>query len=263
MLSKPILELQDLHVWYHSHRNRLFCKSTVIHAVNGASFSIMKGEIFALVGESGSGKSSVAMSILGFVKPTRGVIRLFDNLAWSSEGKYDPAVRTKIQPVFQDAHNSLNPRLRIGAAIRDGLKRVPDSGQNWLDEVVDLLKAVGLSAEYCNYWPHQLSGGQKQRVCLARALARQPKLMILDEPVSSQDLATRMHLLRLILKLKEQFSLTYLLISHDLQVVKAIADRIAVMKDGKIVELGEKNALFSNPEHPYTRLLLERSRLSE
>jgi len=253
-----ILRLNDLHVKYIDRNKYNFHKSTEINAVNGISFSVKQNETFAIVGESGSGKTSIAMSILRFVKPAAGNIYFKDKDIWQIGKTELQKLRRKIQPVFQDSNSSLNPRITIGKIIEEGIgnNHTPQSRKK---KVLDLLKIVGLSEEYFERFPHQLSGGQKQRVCIARAIAPEPELLILDEPVSSQDLSIQAHIINLLLDLKKKYNLTYLLISHDLHIVRAIADRIAVMKKGKFVELSEHDKIFTNPEHPYTKLLLRSS----
>ena len=255
--DSSILRIEDLYIYYHVRRYKFFPQNEVIIAVKGISFSIKRGETFAIVGESGSGKTSLVMSILGFVKPKYGKI-LFENQdIWSKDKKALGGIRKKIQPIFQDSNNALNPRMTIGEAIRDGFKSVEKDKDKTLGEKVShLLGLVGLGAEFYDRFPHELSGGQKQRVCLARAMAPNPELIILDEPLSSQDLSIQANLINLLLDLKHEKGLTYLLISHDLWVVRSLADRIAVLKQGKIVEVGETEKLFRNPEHSYTQTLL-------
>ncbi|MCK4295512.1 MAG: ABC transporter ATP-binding protein [Candidatus Marinimicrobia bacterium] len=254
----PVLKVSNLHVKYINRNRYNFHKSTEINAVNGISFSVKQNETFAIVGESGSGKTSIAMSILRFVKPAAGNIFFKDKDIWQI-GKTDlQKLRRKIQPVFQDSNSSLNPRMSVGKIIGEGIRnnRNPQSQKK---KTIELLKSVGLNEEHFERFSHQLSGGQKQRVCIARALAPKPELLILDEPVSSQDLSIQAHIINLLLDLKKKYKLTYLLISHDLQVVRFLADRIAVMKQGKFVELSEHNKIFTNPKHQYTKLLFRSS----
>ncbi len=253
-----ILKVNDLHVKYIARNRYYFHKSTEINAVNGISFSVKQNETFAIVGESGSGKTSIAMSILRFVKPSTGNIFFKDKDIWQI-GKTDlQKLRCKIQPVFQDSNSSLNPRITVGKIIEEGIGN-NCTHQSRKKKSLNLLKNVGLSEEHFERFPYQLSGGQKQRVCIARALAPEPELLILDEPISSQDLSIQAHIINLLSDLKKNYKLTYLLISHDLQVVRVLADRIAVMKKGKFVELSEHNKIFTNPEHPYTKLLFRSS----
>ena len=257
LLDSSILRIEDLHIHYHVGRYKLFSPNNVIIAVKGVSFGINRGETFAIVGESGSGKTSLIMSILGFVEPKYGKI-LFENQdIWSKDKTVLGNIRKKIQPIFQDSNNALNPRMTIGEAIRDGFKSFrKDKDKTFGEKVSHLLGLVGLGAEFYDRFPHELSGGQKQRVCIARAMAPNPELIILDEPLSSQDLSIQANLINLLMDLKQKKGLTYLLISHDLWVVRSLADRIAVLKQGKIVEVGETERLFHHPEHSYTKILL-------
>lgn len=255
---KLILEVEDLHVHYQSKSNYLFTKPEIIAAVKGVSFNINRGETFAIVGKSGCGKTSVLMSIMGFVKPTAGHIRYEGIDVW--EGKESQGLKRKIQPVFQDSHHSLNPRMTVSQALEDGIWHRHYKDRNTkLSKKLALLNAVGLGKEHLDRYPHQLSGGQKQRVCIARALAPEPDLLILDEPLSSQDLSIQAYLINLLSDLKQQKGLTYLFISHNLRLVRSIAQRVAVMKDGILVEVSEREAIFNNPQHSYTETLLKSS----
>lgn len=255
--DSTILRIENLHIHYHVGKYKLFSPKEVITAVRGVSFDINRGETFAIVGESGSGKTSLIMSILGFVRPKYGKIFFENQDIWSKDKKVLGDIRKNIQPIFQDSNNALNPRMTIGEAIRDGFKSFEKDKDKILGEKVShLLGLVGLGAEFYDRFPHELSGGQKQRVCLARAMAPNPEFIILDEPLSSQDLSIQANLLNLLMDLKHEKGLTYLLISHDLWVVRSLADRIAVLKQGKIVEVGETERLFRHPEHSYTQTLL-------
>ena len=254
-----ILEIEDLHVSYAA-RNKLFnSRNSATEAVKGVSFNVKRGETFAIVGESGSGKTSIAMSILGFVKPDKGTT-LFNGIDLGAlKGESLRNTRRLIQPVFQDANSALNPRMTAESCVMDGLSS-SDRKDN-KETILALLKAVGLEADHLNKYPHQLSGGQKQRLCIARALAPEPELLILDEPVSAQDLSIQAQIINLLLDLKEKKRITYLLISHDLRVVRSLADRMAIMKEGELLEEGECGDIFRSPNHPYTRELLVSSGL--
>lgn len=243
----PIVEVENLHIRYRRGGTPLFGRSERIAAVRGVSFQIHAGETFAIVGDSGSGKTSVAMSILGFTAPENGTIKFKGTDIWNVDNRTLRTLRRTIQPVFQNAHGSLSPRMRVGKAVEEGLPRdkIKDKSKK-IKEVLDLFGAVGLSEEHLDRYPHQLSGGQKQRVCLARALAPQPELLILDEPLSAQDLSVQAHLLNLLLTLKQQRGLTYLLISHDLKIVRALAQRTAVMKEGAFVKELSNDLLTSS-----------------
>jgi ABC-type glutathione transport system ATPase component len=221
-------------------------------AVDRVSFNVRKGETLALVGESGSGKTSIAMAILGFIRSLGGRIEFagvpVDNRSMAG-------FRPRIQPLFQDSGAALNPQLTVGRAISDGLKAGwPLSRQR--SRVLELMEMVELPESLYNHYPRQLSGGQKQRVCLARALAVEAEMLILDEPFSAQDIFHQMQMMRLMQDLKTTLGLTYLLISHDLMPVRLLADRIAILRDGKILETGTGDKIFSQPQNDYTRELI-------
>lgn len=256
---EPILSVEDLFIHYRSNY-LLFSRPSVIAAVQGVTFEVYDGETVAIVGESGSGKTSVMMSILRFIKPITGCIKFKETDIWGIAGEELRETRRKIQSVFQNPHNSLSPRKTAGRAVEDGLwtKDYKDTLSKQ-EKLLKLFKTVGLGEEHLDCYPFQLSGGQKQRVCLARALAPSPELLILDEPLSAQDLSIQAHLINLLSDLKRQKNLTYLLISHDLRIVRSLAQRIAVMKDGIFVEVSDTDTIFNHPEHSYTKSLLEGS----
>jgi oligopeptide/dipeptide ABC transporter ATP-binding protein len=214
--------------------------SGVVHAVDGVSFTVDRGETFAIVGESGSGKTTVARLVLRLVKPTVGTIRF--------EGR-------RVQMVFQDPYASLDPRMTAGAIAAEPLivaRRRREAKQR----VPELFELVGLGTEHVDRYPHELSGGQRQRVGIARALALEPDLVVLDEPVSALDVSIQAQILNLLADLQARLSLSYLFIAHDLSVVRHLADRVAVMHLGKIVESATTSELFASPAHPYTQALL-------
>ena len=254
-----ILRIKELSISYKRSGSTFWGGKEEITAVNEVSLNVQRGKTFAIVGESGSGKTSIGMSILGFVKPVSGSIE-FNGLNLSSLKK-DKLRKTRrlIQPVFQDADSALNPRMTVETSLLDSI----DSSDRLQREehAHSLLKSVGLSPDYMKKYPHQLSGGQKQRLCIARALAPEPELLILDEPVSAQDLSIQAHILSLLTEIKKMKNITYLLISHDLNVVRILADRIAVMRFGIIVEEASCEKFFSDPTHPYSQELLENSGL--
>ncbi|HSW07646.1 ABC transporter ATP-binding protein [Aquabacterium sp.] len=228
----------------------------VVRAVDGVSFSVRKGETLGVVGESGCGKSTTARLLMHLIEPDRGEI-VFDAMAVGGRELSLKAFRRQTQMVFQDSYASLNPRL----TIEDSIAFAPQvHGVGRLEAVQrarDLLARVGLEPRrFAERYPHELSGGQRQRVNIARALALQPRLILLDEAVSALDKSVEAQVLNLLLDLKDEFGLTYLFISHDLNVVRYISDRVMVMYLGQVVEIGDSETLFEAPRHPYTRALL-------
>ncbi|OGC25220.1 hypothetical protein A2291_03380 [candidate division WOR-1 bacterium RIFOXYB2_FULL_42_35] len=219
-------------------------------AVSNISLKIEQGESLGLVGESGSGKSTLARMILGLISPTSGVV------LYNSIGK----LRQECQIVFQDPQTSLNPRIKIGEAIGEPLiiHKIVDSGKlNVERRIKELLDMVKLPASYADRYPHALSGGERQRVGIARALASDPKFLILDEPVSALDVSIQVDILKLLKEIKQRLNLTYLFIAHDLSVIGYMCDRIVVMQNGKIVEVGLREEILANPKQEYTRKLLQ------
>lgn len=229
----------------------------VVKAVDGVDLQIRKGEILGLVGESGCGKSTLGRSILRLIEPTSGsvVFNGRDILKYSKEEVR--MMRREMQLIFQDPGASLNPRMTIGEILGAPLDIFGIAkGEEKEKRIIELLQLVGLNEAYVNRFPHEFSGGQKQRIGIARALAVNPKLLICDEPVSALDVSVRAQILNLMKELKQKFDLTYLFISHDLSVVHHLCDRVAVMYLGKIVEIADKDKLYNNPSHPYTKALL-------
>jgi peptide/nickel transport system ATP-binding protein len=234
----------------------LLTKRASVKAVAGLDFEILKGETLAIVGESGCGKSTTSRLIMGLIAPTAGEV-VFDGELVGSVALPSKDYRRQVQMVFQDSYASLNPRLSVEEAIAfppmvHGLDRAAAVAR-----AHELLDAVGLApAQFARRYPHELSGGQRQRVNIARALAVRPRLVILDEPVSALDKSVEAQVLNLLMDLKDQFGLTYLFISHDLNVVHHVADRVLVMYLGRVAEVGPVEAVFKNPGHPYTKALL-------
>jgi oligopeptide/dipeptide ABC transporter ATP-binding protein len=229
-----------------------------IRAVDGVSLELQKGETLALVGESGCGKSSLARAIVGLESPQEGIVLLGGERVVPFPAASRRALSRRIQMVFQDPDASLNPRLTVHTTIEEAVALHTSLDRPRRDERVDeLLLEVGLDPTLAGRYPHELSGGQKQRVCIARALAVGPDLLVCDEAVSALDVSIQAQIVGLLLDLKERLALSYLFITHDLRVVRQIADRVAVMYLGQIVELAETAELFDRPAHPYTRVLLD------
>src|SRR5712692_6724737 len=228
-----------------------------VRAVDGISFTIGRGQTLGLVGESGSGKTTIGRTLVRLYKPTGGQM-LFDNVDLAKlRGEPLRQARQRVQMIFQDPFASLNPRYTIGSLIAEPMHiyKVASSAEIRA-RTAELLRVVGLRAEYIDRYPHEFSGGQRQRIAVARALALNPEFVIADEPVSALDVSIRAQVLNLLQNLQQQFNLTYLFVSHDLSVVRHVADRIAVMYLGKIVELSDRDELYAAPKHPYTKALL-------
>jgi peptide/nickel transport system ATP-binding protein len=231
-----------------------------VHAVDGVSFRIEKGKTLALVGESGCGKSTVARLLVGLYQPTRGNVR-FDGQA--TDATRDPAelrmLRRRMQMIFQDPYASLNPRWKVLDIVGEPLREhgLAPSDDALRAKVGELLQSVGLSAADCEKFPHQFSGGQRQRISIARALATQPEFLVCDEPTSALDVSVQAQVLNIMKDLQKSRGLTYLFISHNLAVVRHVADQVGVMYLGRLVEIADKADLFSRPRHPYTRMLLD------
>ncbi|MFN6468861.1 MAG: dipeptide ABC transporter ATP-binding protein [Nostoc sp. SerVER01] len=262
--KSPILSVTDLKQYYTIEPNfieRLFNRhSETIKAVDGINLDLYPGEILGLVGESGCGKSTLSRTILQLIRPTAGKVEFLGQDLTKLSPQQIRSSRRQIQMVFQDPHACLNPAMTVGQSIADPLfiHHLADSVKA-KEQVLWMLEKVGLTPPHLYYerYPSDLSGGQQQRVAIARALITHPKLLICDEPVSMLDASVQSQVLDLMLQLKEEFELTYLFITHDLWLARFLCDRIAVMNGGKIVELGDTKKIFANPQHPYTKTLLD------
>jgi len=256
--SQTLLDIHDLKMYFPLTQGIVFQRVIgYVRAVDGISFSIERGQTLGLVGESGSGKTTIGRTIIRLYKPTEGSI-LFDGQDLAKlEGEPLRQVRRQAQMVFQDPFASLNPRFTIGSLIAEPMQIYKmGTAQELRDKTVELLRVVGLRPEYIDRYPHEFSGGQRQRIAVARAISINPEFVIADEPVSALDVSVRAQVLNLLQRLQQQFNLTYLFVSHDLSVVRHVADRIAVMYLGRIVELSDRDELYAAPKHPYTKALL-------
>ena len=250
----PLLEVQDLHK-VHRSPSATDLRKRSVHAVRGVSFTVRRNEVLGIVGESGSGKTTLARVLLNLDAPGSGRVR-FDGRDMGEFGRRDwREFRRRAQIVFQHPESALNPRMRIGAVLTEGLKAGGVPPERREKRIGELLDMVGLSPALRDRRPHEFSGGEKQRIVIARALAVEPELLILDEPVSSLDVSIQAQIINLLMDLKSALGLTYVLISHDLNIVGYIADRIGVMKAGEILELGDAESLLAGPKHAYTRSL--------
>jgi len=255
----PYLRIEDLHTHFSQRAGGALAGETrVIRAVDGVSLDVERGEILGLVGESGCGKSTLSRTVMQLIPATSGRITL-DGLELTALPRAEVRRhRLDFQMIFQDPFASLNPRMTVSATLAEALRRRRGElrGRELAVEIGRLMETVGLDPRLQRKYPHEFSGGQRQRIAIARALAPEPKLVIADEPVSALDVSIQSQILNLLRELRERLGLTMIFISHDLGVVRYLADRIAVMKDGKIVERGEAEQVFNQPRHDYTRALL-------
>jgi oligopeptide/dipeptide ABC transporter ATP-binding protein len=252
--SENLVELDNL-TKHFAVKQGVFARGTAqVHAVEDVSLTVRRGETLGIVGESGCGKSTTARLMLRLLEPTRGSIR-FDghDISKLSQRRLRP-LRREMQMIFQDPYASLNPRKTVGQIV--GAPFAIHGVKGARTRVQELLETVGLSPEHYNRYPHEFSGGQRQRIGVARALALSPKLIVCDEPVSALDVSIQAQVLNLLRSLQRDFSLTYVFISHDLSVIRQIADRVAVMYLGRVVEIGDSESIYEHPKHPYTAALL-------
>ena len=252
-----MLELRDVEVRFSLKRSGLFGAIPQLRAVDGVSLTVQKGQTMAIVGESGSGKTTLALAIARLVPVAAGKIQMGDVDLLGLQGESLRTHRQHMQFIFQDPYSSLNPRLRAQDIVREPLDRLSiGSLESRNKRVQELFEQVGLRQDQLRLFPHQFSGGQRQRIGIARAIASSPSLVICDEPVSALDVGVQAQILNLLRTLQKDLNLTYMFISHDLGVVQHMCDSIAVMYMGKIVEQSDRESLFNNPQHPYTRALL-------
>jgi peptide/nickel transport system ATP-binding protein len=255
----PLLQIEDLRVDVASDRRGLFRRHEPVYAVDGVSLTVSSGETLGLVGESGCGKSTLARAIVGINHPAAGTIRVGDHVVGTTEAAGAKALRETVQYVFQDPYASLNPRRTIRQSLEEALAVRGLPTQERAEEAGALLERVGLHERHLDRYPHAFSGGQRQRIGIARALAANPKLLVLDEPVSALDVSIQAQIINLLESLRDEYDLGYLFIAHDLSVVRHLSDRVAVMYLGSFVEVGAAEAVYGNPQHPYTAALLASS----
>ncbi|WP_417678329.1 dipeptide ABC transporter ATP-binding protein [Roseibium sp.] len=254
-MSEPILKVRDLYRTYDISGG-LFRKATTLTAVKGVSFDVERGSTLAVVGESGCGKSTLARMLTMIDAQSSGSIEI-DGLSMDiSKTGISREMRQKVQIVFQNPYGSLNPRQKIGDVLEEPLLLNTDmAAAERRDMALEMLQKVGLQPEHYGRYPHMFSGGQRQRIAIARAIMLKPKLLVLDEPVSALDLSVQAQILNLLADLQDEMGLTYVFISHDLSVVRYIADKVMVMYFGEVVEYGTRDEVFSNPQHDYTKTL--------
>ncbi|NLX53208.1 MAG: ATP-binding cassette domain-containing protein [Deltaproteobacteria bacterium] len=256
-MASVLIDIRKLEKTYPLGGGMLKGRSRIVRAVDGIDLTVMEGETLGLVGESGCGKSTLARLLMRLEKPDGGEIVFRGRDISSLSPEEMKTYRRRVQMIFQDPYSSLNPRKTALGIIREPLDihRIAGRKQN-RETAAELMTRVGLSGEQAGRYPHEFSGGQRQRIGIARALTLRPQLVIADEPVSALDASIQAQILNLLKDLKKDFGLTYLFISHDLNVIRHVSDRIAVMYLGRIVELAEKDDLYRKPFHPYTRMLL-------
>ena len=257
--SENLVEVKDLKMYFPVSSGLLFQRTTAnIKAVDGVSFDIKKGETLGLVGESGCGKTTTGRCILQLYKPTEGSIKFDDQELMGMGSRQLRSMRREMQVIFQDPYSSLNPRMTAGNIIGEPLvvHGLVDNKAEYRERVASLLQNVGLNPYMADRFPHEFSGGQRQRIGVARALSVSPKFIVADEPVSALDVSIQAQIVNLLEDLQNEFNLTYLFIAHDLSVVRHISDRVGVMYLGHIVEMADRNEIYVNPSHPYTKALL-------
>ncbi|TAK56726.1 MAG: dipeptide ABC transporter ATP-binding protein [Dehalococcoidia bacterium] len=257
--SDILLNVQGLRMYFPVTAGLIFQRKIAdVKAVDGIAFDVKKGETLGLVGESGCGKSTTGRAILQLYKPTEGSVSFGGTELTKLHAGDMRRMRRRMQMIFQDPYASLNPRMSVGSIIGEPLQihGLAKGGRARKERIQDLMRVVGLNPYYANRYPHEFSGGQRQRIGIARALAVEPDFIVADEPVSALDVSIQAQIINLMEDLQQQFGLTYLFIAHDLSVVRHISDRVGVMYLGKMMELADRNELYENPLHPYTKALL-------
>ncbi len=256
-MSDVLVDVRDLHVHFPIRRGVLARVTGHVRAVDGVCLQVRRGETLGLVGESGCGKTSLGRAMLRLVEPTSGTVHFAGEDVTALGRGALRRLRRRMQIVFQDPYSSLNPRLTVGSALGEalsihGLAR----GEAARERIAELLRLVGLSPDHAQRYPHEFSGGQRQRIGIARALAVEPEFILLDEPVSALDVSIQAQVVNLLQELQAKLGLTYLFVAHDLSIVEHISTRVAVMYLGRIVEVADRDTLYRDPRHPYTRALL-------
>ncbi|RPH57281.1 MAG: ABC transporter ATP-binding protein [Chloroflexi bacterium] len=255
--AKPLLEVKHLVKYFPVRAGLLQRVKDHVRAVDNVSFFVREGETLGMVGESGCGKTTVGRTMLRLIEPTSGSVIFNDLDVFKLKGGELKAMRRNMQIIFQDPYASLDPRMPIGESVMEGLNiHGIGSRKERFDIMLDTLKKVGLEDYHARRYPHEFSGGQRQRIGIARALALRPKFIVCDEPVSALDVSIQSQVLNILKDLQQEFGLTYLFIAHNLSVVEHISNRVAVMYLGKMVELADRDELFRNPLHPYTKALM-------
>lgn len=256
-MTEPILHVEKLRKFFKGSKGLREWRAPYVKALDGVSFDVLPGETFGVVGESGCGKSTLGKTILGIYRPTEGRVHFKGRDITHLSKKDSIRIRSQIQYVYQDPGSSLDPHWKVKRLLAEPLIIHTDMDRKAIEERIrKMLADVGMGEEHLNLYPHEFSGGQQRRLGLARILCLNPSLVILDEPTSGLDVSVQATILKLFMDLKTRFQLTYLFISHNLSVVRMMCDRLAVMYAGKIVEMGDTTVIFSDPLHPYTRLLL-------
>lgn len=255
----PLLSVLDVRKYYEVRRSVFSVEKEIIKAVDGVSFELHAGKTLGVVGESGSGKSTLARCLMFLERPDSGTIT-FDgvDLVTASSAEIRK-LRRKLQIIFQDPYSSLNPRMTVRDIIAEPIRfhRMVNGREALKAKVVDVLESVGITDDFLKKYPHEMSGGQRQRVAIGRALATEPALLIADEPVSSLDVSIQAQIINLFIDIREKLNIAMIFVSHDLNIVRFISDNILVLYKGKVVEMGERDQVFLNPQHPYTKMLID------